>query len=150
MIVFVVLAVSLAFAGILAAMVWTVAQGAARRAGERATNAFAGEGIVVLRSAPVNLLGSTSLARAQIRGVGVLGLTEETIEFRLGYGTTAISIPRGAVLGVTVGKTFSMRGRARRMLQPWILTITWGDGETERKAGFSTRRAAEIAAWFTS
>jgi hypothetical protein len=146
----VVIVVAIAFAAVLAAIVWTVAQGAARRAGERATAAFARDGTTVLRSAQVNLLGSTSLARTQIRGVGVLGLTDETIEFRLGYGTTAISIRRDALLGVTVGTSFSMRGRAKRMLKPWVLTMTWGEGELERKAGFSTRRAAEIAAWFTN
>jgi len=111
--------------------------------------AFERDGTCVQRSAPVNLLGSTSLARRQIRGVGVLGLTDDTIEFRLGYGTTAISIPRDAVIGVTVGSSFSMPGRAKKMLKPWILTITWGEDAVERKAGFGTRRAAEIAGWFT-
>jgi hypothetical protein len=50
---------------------------------------------------------------------------------------------------VSVGKTFSMRGRAKKMLHPWILTVHWNDGVSEQKAGFSTRQADELMGWFT-
>jgi hypothetical protein len=148
-IVVVIIVASLAFAFVLGAILWTVGQGAARRARDRADSIVARDGIVATHTATVNLLGTTSLARTQIRGVGVLALTAATLEFRLGYGSTAISIPRPSIRDVSVGKTFSIRGRAKKMLQPWILTITWRDGDTEHTAGFQTREADAIAAWFT-
>jgi hypothetical protein len=140
-----VLVVAVGGAVVLGAAIWTFAQRMARRARERADGIVARDGIAAERSYSVNLLGSTALARAAIRGVGVLALTPATVEFRLGYGSTALSIPRSALVAVGVGAEFRMQGRRRRFVRPVVLTLRWIDADgVERLAGFATRQAAEI------
>jgi len=139
-----VVGVALAFAFVLGAVIWTIAQGAARRARERANAILARDGIDAIRASSANLLGSTTM-RAQIRGVGVLALTEVSVEFRLGYGKTALSMPLGAICSVTVGKQFRIPLRFVRFRSPIVLTIVWreADGDALHTAGFAMRDAAE-------
>lgn len=134
-------------------VVYTFAQRMARRARERADAVVSGEGLDALGAWSVDLLGSTSLARRDIRGVGVLVLTPTSLEFRLGYGSTAVSIPLAAIIGVEVGRTFRITGRLRRYRKPIVLTVHWRgalDPTTgvapEHVTGFGTHQAAELAA----
>lgn len=139
-----VVAVALAFAFVLGAIVWTLAQGAARRARDRAVAILDRDGIAATRWASANLLGSTTM-RVQIRGVGVLALTDATLEFRLGYGRTALSMPLAAIRSVTTGKQFRIPRRFVRYRSPIVLTVVWHDDATgtEHTAGFGLRDAAE-------
>ena len=130
----------------LFAIVWTFVQRMARRARERADAFVLGEGLDSLGAWSVSLLGSTSLARAAIRGVGVLVLTPSMLEFRLGYGTTSISIARASIVDVSIGKTFRIKGKLRRYRRPVVLTLRWNDGAVDHTTGFGTRQATEIAA----
>lgn len=130
----------------LFAIVWTFVQRMARRARERADAVVLGEGLDSLGAWSVNLLGSTSLARAAIRGVGVLVLTPSTLEFRLGYGTTSISIARASIVDVAIGRTFRIKGKLRRYRRPVVLTLRWNDGSADQTTGFGTHQATEIAA----
>jgi hypothetical protein len=136
---------TLGFGAALFAIVWTFAQRMARRARERADAVVAGEGLDSLGAWSVNLLGSNSLARAAIRGVGVLVLTPTTIEFRLGYGSTSITIPQAAIRDVGVGTTFRIKGKVRRYRKPVVLTIRWVDDDSDRVAGFASHQAHSIA-----
>ncbi len=126
-------------------IIYTIGQGAARRARERADRVIVSEGLAAVASYSVNLLGSTSIARGGVRGVGVLVVTADAVEFRLGYGSTAISIPRSSIVEVAIGKSFRIKGKIRRYRRSVVLTLRWTDADALQTTGFGTRQANEIA-----
>ncbi len=127
-------------------IIYTIGQSAARRARERADRVIEREGLAAIASYSVNLLGSTSIARGGVRGVGVLVVTADAVEFRLGYGSTAISIPRASIVEVTIGKSFRIKGKLRRYRRPVVLTVRWTDAGADHTSGFATGQAELIAA----
>ncbi len=134
--------VSCAAGLVLFNLIYTVTQGIARRARERAAAILARDGITAVEATSVNLIGSSTM-RVQVRGVGVLALTSSTLEFRLGYGATALTIPLSTIQAVTVGKAFRIRGRYKRYARPWIVTVVWLDADgAEQQVGFALRAAA--------
>lgn len=147
------LAMFAAFGGVIGAMVWTLRQGSARRAAERIAALVARDGVDVSqadeverveRAEWVELVGCSVFARPDVNGAGALTLTSGTVDFRLGQGTSSLSIPRRAIIDVTVASEFRAGGRTRRFRGPRILAIRWqaADG-SEGTAAFVTRHATE-------
>ena len=138
----VVVVLGLSFAGF--GIIYTVRQGTARRSRERADRVIATEGLTALASYQVELLGSTSIARTKARGRGVLVVTTDSLEFRLGYGSTTISIPRSAIIEVTIDRVFKIPGRYLRFSKPKVVALRWRADEREHLAGFASRHATEV------
>lgn len=116
-----------------------------RAAVEEADRLLEGERIV-LREAGAPLFGIRSLGPAQIRGNGVLTLTDRRLHFLMWLPRRELSIPRERIVNVEIPKSFMGKSIFRDLLQVNFINE---DGEADA-AAWAARDPLEWQAFLSS
>ena len=102
----------------------------------------------VLRQAKANYYGRESVTTSQVKGLGALALTPTELVFLQFVPEVDLHIPRAAVTGVEVARSFLGKTQNRD-----LLVVTWTTGDTGEDGEAAVDRAAfdveDLDAWRT-